>query len=223
MALFVRTLVYLAVLIYESESSIKWNVMNKAIKIGGQAILNCTINGYLAGMKRQWYGGRHYELLSHDNISSYPQKYAVESFQSSLQTNLIIKHFNFTDVNCAYTCAYGFKRDTHMLKLDDLDFVYGDFKDSSKLKGGIFIVELKMKVYPIPKCSITYMFKEYKTSVVSVESVEFYGNVAQPYFVTIQGNIEPSGTMCFINISCKVESSKYSHNVLGINICKGLF
>lgn len=97
--------------------------MTKSIKIGDQAILNCTVNTCPNNKRQTWYGGKNYDLLGYDNISTNPQKYTMESADTSSDTSLIIKHFDFTDVNCEYTCTCGYNRDTHLFKLDDLEFV----------------------------------------------------------------------------------------------------
>lgn len=203
--------IYLTVLVSDSETSVKWNVMNKSIKIGDEAILNCNINACSPTMRKTWYGGRSYELLCYDDISTNPKKYEMKSYDTSFNSSLIIKHFNFTDINCEYTCACGFNRYTHMLKLDDLDFVYGDIKDSSKLKDNIFIVEVEMKVYPIPKCSIIYQLKEYSTSVNRVELGPSTGDISTLYSVTIKHSLEvdQSDSNLLINVTCQIGPSTY--------------
>lgn len=95
--------------------------MNKSIKIGDKVILNCNVHACSPLMRKTWYGGQSYELLCYDDISTNPNKYEMKSYDTSFNSSLIIKHFNFTDINCEYTCTCGFNRDTHMLKLDDLD------------------------------------------------------------------------------------------------------
>lgn len=91
--------------------------------MGDEAILNCYAHACSPLMRKTWYGGRSYELLCYDDISTNPKKYESISYDTPFNTSLIIKHFNLTDINCLYTCACGFDQYTHTLKLDDLDFV----------------------------------------------------------------------------------------------------
>lgn len=204
--------------VYGSESPIIWNVLNKSIKIGDEAILNCNANACSQNMTKTWYGGRNYELLCYNEVSTYPTKYAMKSYKTSYDFSLIIKQFNFKDINYAYTCACGFNRYTQMLKLEDFDFVYGDVHYLSKIKDDRFIVEVVMKVYPIPTCFFVYKAKEYGTSVHILELDNSSEEVSEPYTVTIHAslNVEPSDSKGFINLTCQAKSTY--HNVLDINI-----
>lgn len=102
---------------------VKWNVINKSIKIGDEAILRCDANDCSQNTRKTWYGGRSNDLLCYDDISTNPTKYEMKSSKSLFHSVLIIKEFNISDVNCKYTCACGFEKFTQMLKLDDLDIV----------------------------------------------------------------------------------------------------
>lgn len=98
--------------------------MNKSIKIGDEAILSCNFNDFSpCNMQKTWYGGRRYDLLCYDDNSTNWSKYEMKSYDTSLDSSLIIKQFDFTDINCEYTCACGFNIDTHVLKLDDFNFI----------------------------------------------------------------------------------------------------
>lgn len=213
--------VCLATFVDTSKSSIKWNVMKKYIKIGDEVVLSCNFNDCLPNMRKSWYGGRGYDLLCYNDISTNPSKYKMKSYKSSLNSELIIKQFNFTDLNCVYTCACGFNRYTQLFQLGDLDFVYGDIKNESKLEDDRFIIEVTMKVYPIPKCFIFYKAKVFKTSVKIAEFVKPNGNVPELYTVTIKAslNVEPSDFKVSINVKCQVQPPKY-HHILDINTRK---
>lgn len=195
--------------------------MNKSIKIGDEATLNCNVHGCSPNTRKTWYGGRNYDLLCYNDNSTNPSKYEMKSYKTTFNSSLTIKQFNFNDLNCVYTCACGFNRNTHMLKLDDFELVYGDVKDSSKCTDNRVIIAAEMKVYPIPTCSFVYKAQLYKTSVNRVELVKSKGNISEPYTVTINAslNFEPSESKSSINVTCQVKSSKF-HFVLDINTDK---
>ncbi|OPL33938.1 hypothetical protein AM593_03690, partial [Mytilus galloprovincialis] len=117
----------------ETNTQVKWNVINKSIKIGAEAILSCDANDCSQNMRKTWYGGRN-----------------------------------------------------------------GDVKDSSKFKDDRFIVEVEMKVYPIPNCSIVYKAKEYNASVKKAGSVKTNKNVSELFTVTITAalDVEQSELKC---------------------------
>ncbi|VDI52993.1 Hypothetical predicted protein [Mytilus galloprovincialis] len=109
-----------------------------------------------------------------------------------------------------------------MLKLDDLDIMYGEVKDLSELQDNRFTVEVEMKVYPVPNCSIVYKAKEYYASVKKVESTKTNKNVSELYTVTVTAalNVEPNELECSVNVICQVKPSKF-FLVLETEICTG--
>ncbi|XP_071177722.1 uncharacterized protein [Mytilus edulis] len=200
----------LAAFVCHCESSIKWSVINKPIKIGDKATLSCDAYECAQNTRKTWYGGRSNDLLCYDDISTNPTKYEMQSSKSSFNSSLTIKEFNVSDVNCKYTCACGFEKFTKMLKLDDLDTVYGDVKDSSNRKDDRYIVNIEMKVYPIPICSIVYKAKESYASVKIVESVKSNKEVSELYTVKITAalDVDQSELDCSFNVKCQVKPSK---------------
>lgn len=74
-------------------------------------------------MKKAWYGGKRYDLLCYDEISTNVLKYEIIHNSTTFMYDLVIKNFNFLDINCEYTCACEFNQHTKRLMLDDLDFV----------------------------------------------------------------------------------------------------
>lgn len=101
-------------------SSVKWEIKAKPLIIGKEVKLSC--NGEdCSPNTRKWLGGKNYDILCFNDQSKNPSKY--EMMSNGTNFDLIIKNFNFTDVNCEYTCTCGFQQYTNMLTVDARDII----------------------------------------------------------------------------------------------------
>ena len=95
-------------------------VEDDIIVFGSTIRLLCTLDDSLNitnGSVRQWVGGRENSVLSLNGQPSNPNKYK-EVVISTRKFRLTIFNTSEADVNCYYTCVYGFKADRKMLDLN---------------------------------------------------------------------------------------------------------
>jgi hypothetical protein len=99
-------------------------VEDDIIVFGSTIHLLCTLDDSLDlnnGRSWQWSGGSENKVLSLDGHSSDPNKYK-EDVISTRQFRLRIFNTSEADVNCYYTCVYGFKFDKKMLDLNTMKY-----------------------------------------------------------------------------------------------------
>lgn len=203
-----------------SEASVKWEIKTKPLIIGHEARLSCNTNNCPPENTKKWLGGQDYDLLCQDNQSKNPLKYEMTS--NGTNFDLMIKNFNFPDVNCEYTCACGFQQYTSMLKVNAQELVYPPrLQEGSLTKSGDkFSINLLMEVFPAPNC--TLMFHKKVLSVnISVRSILDDGYF-EIFEVAIQQTVESPGNMCKGNITlhCEVGTNAYSFHLHRPDLCK---
>jgi hypothetical protein len=100
------------------------NVEDEIIVFGSTIHLLCTLDDSLDlnnGRSRQWSGGSENKVLSLNGFPSDPNKYK-EDVISTRQFRLRIFNTSEADVNCYYTCVYGFKLGGTMLDLNTMKY-----------------------------------------------------------------------------------------------------
>lgn len=204
-----------------SQSLIKWNIKTTTVVYGQNATLSCNGIGCKPVSIRKWIGGPTSDVLCFDNYSSNPAKYQLMYNKTRTSFDLMIKNFNFTDTNCTYTCACGFFQDTHMLNLDEINFVYPPDKDlisRTKEKDDKLYIDMSMKVYPLPNCTIVY-----KNTVLTVNPTIVKEEVEKKlYELRLEYTLNLDHTNCRENVtvSCKVRSLDFSLLQKKIDLCK---
>lgn len=203
-----------------SQSLFRWDI-NTTVIYGKEATLSCNGDGCKPLSIRKWIGGPTSGVLCFNDYCSNPAKYLLMYNETKLSFDLMIKSFNFTDSNCTYTCACGFNQYTHMLNLDEIDFIYPPdtdlisrtIKDDSKLH-----IEMSMKVYPLPNCTIVY-----KNTVFTVNPTIIKEEVGKKlYELKLEYTLSLDVTNCRENVtvSCKVGSLDFSLLQKELDICK---
>lgn len=102
---------------------VHWVIESEYIIFGGDVLLNCDGTACSSNSIRKWIGGPQHDLLCFNVTSSYPSKYEMMVEDKSPIFGLKIKNFTNNDVNCKYTCACGLQQYTHMLDLDDMQYI----------------------------------------------------------------------------------------------------
>lgn len=103
--------------------TVRWDIKTATVIYGQSATLSCNGNGCTPLSIRKWIGGPTNGVLCFNNYCSNQTKYQLMYNKSQPSFDLMIKGFNFTDANCTYTCACGFYQYTHMLQMDEIDFI----------------------------------------------------------------------------------------------------
>ncbi|CAC5424096.1 unnamed protein product [Mytilus coruscus] len=205
-----------------SQSLLRWDIKTTTVIYGHDATLSCNGIGCKPISIRKWIGGPTSDVLCFNNYSSNPAKYQLMYNETKPSFDLMIKSFNFTDTNCTYTCACGFFQYTHMLNLNEIDFVYPPDKDlNSKIKqeDGKLHIDMSMKVYPLPNCTIVY-----KKTVLPVETIIVKEEVGiKLYELKLEYTLSLDYTNCRenVSISCKVRSFEFPLLQQELDLCKG--
>lgn len=206
-----------------SQSSFRWDLKKPAVIYGQNATLSCNGNGCMPISIRKWIGGPTSDVLCFNDYSSNPAKYQLMYNKTKPSFDLMIKNFNFTDANCTYTCACGFFQYTHMLQLDEIDFVYPPDKDlnsETKQKDGKLHIDMSMTVYPLPTCTIFYekIVLPVDTKIIDVQEeigVKLY-RLKLEYIL----NVEYKNCKGNLSLSCKVRSLEFHMLQQKLNLCK---
>lgn len=101
----------------------QWTIKEKYIIYGKHVTLTCNGNSCASESIKKWIGGPNYNLLCFNGFSTEPKKYEMVSNDTWEEFELMIKNFNFSDVNCSYMCSCGFLQYTNVLKLDASNFI----------------------------------------------------------------------------------------------------
>lgn len=204
-----------------SQSLIKWDIKTTTVVYGQNATLSCNGIGCKPVSIRKWIGGPTSDVLCFDNYSSNPAKYQLMYNKTRTSFDLMIKNFNFTDTNCTYTCACGLFQDTHMLNLDEINFVYPpdtDLISRTKQKDDKLHIDMSMKVYPLPNCTIVYKNTGFpvKTIIVKEEVITKLYELQLEYTLILDGiNCREN-----VTVSCKVRSLEFSLFQQELDLCK---
>lgn len=206
-----------------SQSSLRWDIKTTTVIYGHDATLSCNGNGCMPISIRKWIGGPTDDVLCFNDYSSNPAKYQLMYNITKPSFDLMIKSFTFTDANCSYTCACGFFQYTHMLQMQDIDFVYPPDKDLSsetKQEDGKLYIHMSMKVHPLPNCNIIYenIVLPVKTKIIDVQ--EELG--IKLYLLKLEYILDVEYKNCRQNltVSCDVRSFEFPLLQEELALCK---
>lgn len=204
-----------------SQSSLKWDISTTVI-YGQSAMLSCNGNGCMPTSIKKWIGGPTYDVLCFNNYSSNPSKYELMYNKTKSSFDLMIKSFSFSDADCTYTCACGFSHYTQMLKLDEIDFVYPldiEEKANTIQEEGKLYIDMSMKVYPIPNCTVFY-----EDIVVPIDRkfLDIQEVGLQLFKIKLRYALSVKYQNCGANLSlsCKVRSLEYPLLQQRLDLCK---
>lgn len=196
--------------------TITWNVVNNPVIFGGDVILKCHVDKKDCNVSRtepdtrQWTGGQHYQLLVWKGGSKIA-KYKMMTGNTSLDFDLLIRHFNESDLGCEYTCHCGFAVHTKTLSLERnmlISFPNVTKTDTTAIASGKQIqIELSLeKVNPVPNC--TTLFKDKvigEANVTKLNSYRYFTDVNVSFTFPLQ-DIGCSGRL-------KIVCSLLSYNI----------
>ncbi|CAG2198028.1 unnamed protein product [Mytilus edulis] len=165
-----------------------------------KATLSCNGDGCKPLSIRKWIRGPTSDVLCFNDYCSNPAKYLLMYNETKLSFDLMIKSFNFTDTNCTYTCACGFHQYTHMLNLDEIDFIYPPDTDL-----------------------ISRTIKEDEYCFTRKYNYCQRGGWEKLYELKLEYNLSLGDTNCRENVtvSCKVKSLDFSLFQTEVDLCKG--
>ncbi|CAC5424080.1 unnamed protein product [Mytilus coruscus] len=202
---------------------LRWDIKTTTVIYGQDATLSCNGIGCKPLSIRKWIGGPTSDVLCFNDYSSNPEKYQLMYNKTKPSFDLTIKSFNFTDTNCTYTCACGFFQYTHMLKLEEIDFVYPPDKDlnsKTKQEDGKLYINMSMKVYPLPNCNIVYKNTVLPVETILVDAQEEVG--IKLYELKLEYILSVDYKSCRENLSlsCKVRSFEFPLLQQKLDLCK---
>ncbi|CAG2197248.1 unnamed protein product [Mytilus edulis] len=141
------------------EIEVKWKMKENMIVLGKPLNLECTTSSTNnRNVSRRWTGGAQNRLLCFNGVTTNPQKYK-ETEESSYKYTLQIKETTEDDLDCPYSCRFGFQADEKTLYVTKDNFVYIPNKNETEMKyvskEGNYTLHLAFnKVFPEPVCKI---------------------------------------------------------------------
>ncbi|XP_052072865.1 uncharacterized protein LOC127710946 isoform X2 [Mytilus californianus] len=196
--------------------ALTWNVVNNPLIFGGDVIIKCHVDKKDCNVSRtepdtrQWTGGQHYQLLVWKG-GSKTSKYKMITGNASLDFDLLIRHFNESDLGYEYTCHCGFSVHTKPLSVEQnklISFPTITKTDCSDIVNDHQLhIEVSLeKVNPLPNC--TTLFKDKVICEANVTKLKSYG-----YFT----DVNVSFTFPLQNIGCsgslQIVCSLLSYNI----------
>lgn len=104
----------------------EWNIVNPPIVFGQTARLSCLVEFKTSNYSTPtWTGGPNYSTISFHGSTADKKKYRVTIIHGDDQFESVLEIFDFgeSDVNCDYSCSFGFHENRKMLGLTEKHFV----------------------------------------------------------------------------------------------------
>lgn len=211
---------YICECIAATEISIKWDVKTKSVTYGEDTTLTCNANNCSPSSRKQWFGGPSYDLLCSEDYTTNPYKYEMLVESTSPNFDLMIKNFTFSDVDCKYTCVCGLLHFTKMLTLDSLDFIYPPVLKENSMEAieNEFQMDLLMKVYPFPTCTILYQEMNISLNITNYTTTYKHTGCCTLYDIRIKEKVDVSCSGIII-LNCKVGDRNYTLTEKNIDSC----
>lgn len=148
----------LILLMHGISANVKWEVIEKQIEIGKPLNLECTASNTMQNVSRRWTGGAKNRLLCFNGVTTNPQKYK-EYKESVSKYTLQIKETTEDDLDCPYSCRFGFQSDEKILYVTEENFNYLPNENTTEKEYSFnkenYTLHLEFKkVYPEPVCKI---------------------------------------------------------------------
>lgn len=101
---------------------VQWKIKESMIVLGKPLNLECTTSSTNnRNVSRRWTGGAKNRLLCFNGVTINPQKYE-ETEESSNKYTLQIKETTEDDLDCSYSCRFGFQSDEKILYVTENNF-----------------------------------------------------------------------------------------------------
>ncbi|VDI57008.1 Hypothetical predicted protein [Mytilus galloprovincialis] len=207
-------------------SEVEWYIESKYIINGKDTLLNCNGTSCLSRGGKKWIGGRNYELLSFNNVSTNSTKYEI-TVDTTLNYGLKIKNMSFDDFNSIYTCVCGLQQYSRMLDTSYVVYIYPPYIATKTINKEFLKVE--MDVYPLQKCHLrfttpsrsniivlnTVRLKEIKKGRSEIYKVAISHSLLQEQIIDCKG---------YVDVFCEVGPLNYTiinrHHLHGLDNCK---
>ncbi|OPL33415.1 hypothetical protein AM593_08320, partial [Mytilus galloprovincialis] len=142
-----------------TSANVKWKMKENMIVLGEPVNLECTTSSNnIQNVSRRWTGGAQNRLLCFNGVTTNPGKY-TETEESSNKYTLQIKNTTEDDLDCRYSCRFGFLSDEKILYVTENNFKYTPNANETKVEYNIkednYTLHLEFKkVFPEPVCWI---------------------------------------------------------------------
>ncbi|CAG2207608.1 unnamed protein product [Mytilus edulis] len=146
-------------LLHMATTQVILELADDMIELGSDLKLKCTIlNDIALDKSREWRGGKDNKLLCYDSVTIDPQKYKEERI-STTAYELTVKKVSENDLQCPYSCRFGFDIDEKFLDINEKNFIHMPDKNAVhfdyKQQNGTFILSFELhKVFPKPVCNV---------------------------------------------------------------------
>lgn len=142
-----------------TSANVHWKMKENMIVLGEPVNLECTTSSNkIRNVSRRWTGGAQNRLLCFNGVATNPGKYK-EIEESSTKYTLRIKETTEDDLDCPYSCRFGFQSDEKILYVTENNFKYIPNANETKVEYNInednYSLHLEIKkVFPEPVCGI---------------------------------------------------------------------
>ncbi|XP_052089016.1 uncharacterized protein LOC127725782 isoform X2 [Mytilus californianus] len=212
---------------HSSHSCAEWKIVNPPIVFGQTARLSCLVelktNNYSTPT---WTGGANYSTIAFHGSTADKKKYRVTNIHRNDRFESVLEIFNFreSDVNCDYSCSFGFHENRKRLRLTEEHFVFPIEPKTttvlSTMRNGHLDIILELrKVYPVPKCQVLLNEEEVTNRVkthVRMNGIFYSMNETLHHF----GNHEACSVL--LTISCNMGVKNFSVYKKALNTCTGV-
>ncbi|CAG2228679.1 unnamed protein product [Mytilus edulis] len=190
---------------------VKWELKESQIKIGKPLNLECTASNTMQNVSRRWTGGVKNRLLCFNGVTTNPQKY-IETEETARKYILQIKKTTEDDLDCPYSCRFGFQADEKILYVTEDNFNYLPDKNTTEIEYSLnkenYTLHLEFKkVFPEPVCKI-----EIKDTIRNLTKVK--GSKGRIFYhITYQMESRESLHACGSDLKIKCTIGKQLHDI----------
>lgn len=199
-------------MMHRTSANVKWKLKESQIKIGKPLNLECTASSNtMQNVSRRWTGGVKNRLLCFNGVTTNPQKYK-EYEETTRKYTLRIKETTEDDLDCPYSCRFGFQSDEKILYVTEDNFNYLPDENTTQIEYSFnkenYTLHLEFKkVFPEPVCKI-----QKKDTVRNLTKVK--GSKGRIFYhVTYQVESRESLHACGSDLEIECTIGKKSHNI----------
>lgn len=202
----------LTLLMHGTSANVEWKVKEEQIEIGKPLNLECTASSNtMQNVSRRWTGGLQNRLLCFNGVTTNPQKYK-EYEESASKYTLQIKETTEDDLDCPYSCRFGFQSDEKILYVTEDNFNYLPDENTTQIEYNFnkenYTLHLEFKkVFPEPVCKI--QIKDTVRNLTKVKASK--GRIF--YHITYQVESRESLHSCGSDLELKCTIGKKLHNI----------
>ncbi|CAG2197252.1 unnamed protein product [Mytilus edulis] len=199
-------------MMHRTSANVEWKLKESQIKIGKSLNLECTASpNTMQNVSRRWTGGVKNRLLCFNGVTTNPQKY-IETSESASRYILQIKETSEDDLDCPYSCRFGFQSDEKILYVTEDNFNYLPDQNTTEIEYSLnnenYTLHLEFKkVFPEPVCKI-----QIKDTIRNLTKVK--GSKERIFYhITYQMESRESLHACGSDLKIKCTIGKQLHDI----------